>query len=161
MRLNNVLIRYWWRMPGGRIRAVIKNHCYSTKYWLLGSSHCGHRHCYYDLLRTNLFSLHYSVCKRIRVFFARDDDNISVWTEIHIRSIVVEEYKKFYFIQKLFFFPRLYIKMSPFSSHCCAKQMSWFARTCQSTWCVFTSHVKREGSSFVAGGNDDGLILQE
>lgn len=56
IQLNKLLIRYWWRVPQGHLQAVMKNHCYSTKYWLL--SLCGgwRYHYYYDLLKgINLF----------------------------------------------------------------------------------------------------------
>lgn len=75
-RLWFSLIRYWSgrSTPGGRIKAVTKNHCYSTKYWLLSSSGISwrHHHYYYDVLKpVNLFRLHYSVGKwifHVRIF---------------------------------------------------------------------------------------------
>lgn len=99
-------------MPGGAIRAVIKNHCYSTRYWLLSSSCGGCRYpYYYDLLKgINLFSLHHSVCKWI-VCFTQDrplDENICVWSSTQTWSInwLVKGYLKLDFTQKLWDFCR-------------------------------------------------------
>lgn len=87
IQLNKLLIRYCWRIPQGHLQAVTKNHCYSTKYWLL--SLCGGwgYHYYYDLLKgINLFKWIVNPpqdCILKEIFF-------SVWNLIQTWSIVRE-----------------------------------------------------------------------